>query len=166
MRVAVCGGKDFLATYLIGSVLLRLHRDSHISELLIGNCRGVDAIVAEWAERTGIPVSYYNSDWLSYGADADDVRNQTLLAERPDIIVLFPGGKRTNDLLNKAIEAGHQNILRVDPARKKPARKKPARWYNNDKMASSQQVTDNQEKIGQTDDQQADDRARFESSDA
>ena len=110
MRVAVCGGKEFMAKYLIGSVLLSLHRNSHISELLIGNCRGVDAIVAKWAERTGIPVSYYNSDWLAYGADADDVRNQILLAECPDIIVLFPGGKRTHDLLNKAIAAGHQYL--------------------------------------------------------
>ncbi len=146
-----------MAKYLIGSVLLSLHRNSHISELLIGNCRGVDAIVAEWAERTGIPVSYYNSDWLAYGADADDVRNQTLLAECPDIIVLFPGGKRTHDLLNKAIEAGHKHILRVDPARKKPAR-----WYQNHNTAFTQQVTDNQEKTEQADGTQADDQMRFE----
>ncbi len=123
MRVAVCGGKDFLAMHLISAVLFKVHRANHITELLIGNSRGVDEIVNDWAARTGIPVRHINSDWLSYGEDADDVRNQLIIDERPDIIVLFPGGKRTNDLLNKAITAGHKNVLHVDPTRKRrPAR--------------------------------------------
>lgn len=124
MRVAVCGGKDFLAMHLISAVLFKVHRSTHITELLIGNCRGVDEIVNDWARRTGIPVRQINSDWLAYGDEADAVRNQMVIDERPDVVVIFPGGKRTNDLMDKAIAIGHKHILHVDPSRDR----RPARW--------------------------------------
>jgi hypothetical protein len=122
MRVAVCGGKDFLAQNLISAVLNNLHREEYISEVLVGKCRGVDELVASWAIRTGIPVTYYESDWLSFGAEADDVRNQALVAEQPYVIVLFPGGKRTANLLQKAVDVKHQRILIVDPMQKQTVR--------------------------------------------
>jgi hypothetical protein len=69
-------------------------------------------------------VTYYESDWLSFGAEADDVRNQALIAEQPYVIVLFPGGKRTANLLQKAVDVKHQRILIVDPMQKQTVR-----WY-------------------------------------
>lgn len=100
--VLVCGGRDFsdyhaLATFL-GQCLP--HRPTHI---LTGGCRGADKLAQTWAAVAGIPASTYMADWDRYGKAAGPKRNQAMLDDcQPDLVVAFPGGKGTADMIRRA----------------------------------------------------------------
>jgi hypothetical protein len=104
-RVLVCGGRDygalpgekeFLFEYLDGL----LPRPTVIIE---GEAPGADSLAREWAELRGIPVEKYPADWKKHGRAAGPLRNTLMLRNgRPHLVVAFPGGAGTADLLRQA----------------------------------------------------------------
>jgi hypothetical protein len=55
----------------------------------------------------GVPVSAHPADWFSHGKAAGPIRNQEMLAmEAPALVVAFPGGRGTADMVRRARKAG------------------------------------------------------------
>ena len=110
MRVLVCGGRDFDDVGLIISVLDRLHTEKSFTMLIHGNARGADRIADAWASRTGVPREPYGlpqGEWDELGKKAGPLRNQRMLEEgKPDLVVAFPGGGGTKDIVRRAVKAG------------------------------------------------------------
>jgi len=58
-----------------------------------------------------IPVIPFPPEWKRYGPKAGPIRNKQMLDEgRPDLVVAFPGGNGTNDMVKKAKAAGIEVI--------------------------------------------------------
>ncbi|MEQ8823814.1 MAG: DUF2493 domain-containing protein [Filomicrobium sp.] len=108
MRVAVCGGRDFNDREAIWRGLDSVNdSEGRITELAHGGCRGVDQIAAAWGETEQIQVRLFAADWRKDGRAAGPIRNQRMLDSfRPDVVIAFPGGRGTADMMRRARAAG------------------------------------------------------------
>lgn len=113
MKVLVCGGRKFDDFSLLKKVLDTLNRQHKITVVIHGDARGADKMADVWAffknaiEDEKIKVEPYPADWDKHGKAAGPIRNQQMLNEgKPDLVVAFPGGKGTADMVLKAIKAG------------------------------------------------------------
>jgi hypothetical protein len=107
-RVLVCGGRDFSDGRLVLSVLSRV-RPGLVIE---GGARGADSLARWAAERLGVPVREFPADWARFGRRAGVVRNEQMLVEgRPSVVVAFPGGRGTADMVRRALAAGVPVLL-------------------------------------------------------
>lgn len=71
--------------------------------LLVGDCpTGVDAMALAWAREQGVPVQVVEADWKQYGRAAGPKRNEVMAKRRPNLVLVFPGGAGTTDMLRRA----------------------------------------------------------------
>lgn len=107
IRVLVCGGRDFADAAAIDRALNGLAKSAVIDCIIEGNARGADRLAGFWARKRGIPNLKFNADWIAHGKAAGPIRNQRMLDEgRPDLVIAFPGGRGTADMVRRAREAG------------------------------------------------------------
>lgn len=112
MRVAVTGGRDFTDRAFIHRVLDAFHAKKPISVLIHGDARGADKLSASWAKAVGVEVLVFPADWERYRNRAGPVRNRQMLREGlPDIVIAFPGGSGTKDMVSAA---GAANVKVLD----------------------------------------------------
>lgn len=102
--VLVCGGRAYDDWKTVWRELQRLKP----RKIVTGQARGADALAERWAWYNGIEFQGYPADWRMFGLSAGPIRNsQMLAAEKPDIVLAFPGGTGTADMVNKALRAGY-----------------------------------------------------------
>jgi ABC-type sugar transport system substrate-binding protein len=108
VRVLVCGGRDFNDRALMAVEMQRLWvARGYPAALIHGDARGADRLAEEWAKRHGVPVLSFPADWENHGRAAGSIRNQLMLdAGKPDLVVAFPGGRGTADMVRRAKAAG------------------------------------------------------------
>ncbi len=112
LRVLITGGRDYSDRDFLFETLDRLHATHAFSVLIHGDASGADKLAGEWAAARGIEVQTRPADWTRHGRAAGPIRNQTLLAEeKPELVVAFPGGKGTADMVTRARKAGIEVIL-------------------------------------------------------
>lgn len=114
MRVLVCGGRDFTdeksafealdgigATYIVEGG--QRTRDPETGEIV----GGADFLAYRWASARDVSGCTYDADWAKHGRAAGPIRNQRMLDEgKPDLVVAFPGGRGTADMVRRAKAAG------------------------------------------------------------
>lgn len=104
MRVLVCGSRNANDAASIQKVLDQL--DPRPSFVITGCARGVDWMARIWAKMNGIPTLDYPADWKTHGRRAGPLRNQRMIDEgRPDLVIAFPGGIGTADMVARAKRA-------------------------------------------------------------
>jgi hypothetical protein len=106
LRVLVCGGRhyndrDALFKYLdktlVGGEVAICH----------GGASGADALADAWAKARGVPCTPYPANWKKYGRRAGPIRNQRMLDDfDPALVIAFPGGRGTADMISKAQDHG------------------------------------------------------------
>lgn len=110
MRVLVCGGRDFDNYKFFANKMTNwLWRTPEFTPLTIisGGARGVDTMAIQFAIAVGVPYEEYKADWDKHGKAAGPIRNQQMLDEgKPDLVIAFPGGKGTADMISRAKKAG------------------------------------------------------------
>jgi hypothetical protein len=112
MRVLVCGGRDFNNHVLLHRTLA----DLKPTFIVNGGQRGADALSSMWAHWLDIPYREYPADWRNFGTAAGPIRNQQMLtAEKPDVVVAFPGGRGTASMVALAKKAGVR-VIEVEEA--------------------------------------------------
>lgn len=108
LRVLVCGGRDYDDWAALRRTLLDIHADRGIALIIQGGCpTGADRLAAVFAAQQGMPCAQMEAQWGAHGRKAGPLRNQwmvSLLA--PDLVVAFPGGRGTADMLSRARAAG------------------------------------------------------------
>ena len=117
VKVLVCGGRDFSNRVLLWDRLDGLHREHPFSCLIHGDYRGADRLADEWALTHGVQPVRCPANWQKYGVSAGPIRNEHMLELKPDIVVAFPGGSGTNNLLNVAGRSGVKIVLIADTPR-------------------------------------------------
>jgi len=114
MRILITGGRDFIDRELLFDALDRLHAAHGISVLIHGDANGADRLSGEWATARGIRVEAHPADWKKHGRAAGPIRNQKMLEEKPELVIAFPGGRGTADMVRKAKQAGLEVVM-VEP---------------------------------------------------
>lgn len=109
MRVLVCGGRDYCESSTVWGVLDTIRRSvPHDTMVVIqGGAAGADCIAREWCGSRGVPYDNFPADWKAHGKAAGPMRNQRMIDKgRPDLVVAFPGGRGTADMVRRARAAG------------------------------------------------------------
>lgn len=105
MRVLVCGGRNYRDVKSVFASLDGLSPGPHL--IIHGGATGADACAAEWASKRGCESEVYHAPWRTHGRAAGPIRNQRMLDHgRPELVVAFPGGSGTADMVRRAKAAG------------------------------------------------------------
>lgn len=106
-RVLVCGGRNYNDADRIFDVLNDYDRDFNFTVLIHGGASGADSHAARWAEIGNLKIHTFQANWKKYGKSAGPKRNQRMLDEgKPDLVIAFPGGVGTRDMVTRAKDAG------------------------------------------------------------
>lgn len=104
MTVLVTGGRAYNDS---AAVVRALDGLGYVEAVVCGGATGADFLAWEWAASHGVPVFVYRAQWRVHGRAAGPIRNQQMLDERkPDLVVAFPGGSGTTDMVRRAQSAG------------------------------------------------------------
>jgi hypothetical protein len=107
VRVLVCGGRDFDNPDWLSCSLGELSRGAGWTVVIEGGARGADRQAREWALANGLDVQTFEADWHVHGRRAGPIRNQRMLEEgQPDLVVAFPGGHGTANMVRQAEARG------------------------------------------------------------
>jgi hypothetical protein len=100
MRVLVCGGRGYSDRARVYEVLDGL---VGVTVLIHGGGTGADVLAGEWAMGRGVQVIEYMADWDRHGRSAGPRRNAQMLRDgRVDLVIAFPGGEGTADMVRRA----------------------------------------------------------------
>jgi hypothetical protein len=114
MRVLVCGGRDYRDCEHVCEVLSGIHAETPIEAIIHGNARGADSWGGVWAFRSKVKCWPVPAEWAKYGKSAGGRRNQKMLGLKPDLVVAFPGGHGTADMVRRSRKAGIR-VIEVSP---------------------------------------------------
>jgi len=108
MRVLVCGGRDYADRERVFKELDGIHAETLIDTLIEGGASGADDIAAAWTvENEDVELQTFHADWNKHGKAAGPIRNQQMIDEgKPDLVLAFPGGRGTADMVRRAKKAG------------------------------------------------------------
>jgi hypothetical protein len=111
MRALICGGRDFKNVAFIWTRLDKIHAERPISAIIQGGASGVDEIAAEWAKtKRGLERYVCRADWEKHGRAAGPLRNARMLEWKPNVVIAFPGGRGTANMVKQARDAGVEVI--------------------------------------------------------
>lgn len=123
MRIIVCGGREISNMAAVAAGLDVLHAVRPISLLAHGGApepderrapRGADALAQRWALARGVASWAFPADW-SQGRSAGPRRNAIMLSEvLPDLVLAFPGGRGTADMVARARRVGVE-VIALEP---------------------------------------------------
>lgn len=106
-RVLVCGGREYADWRTMSDLLWGIHHDTRIAEIINGGASGADEMSTRWATLANVPLSVIRADWQRHGKAAGPIRNQEMLDRlKPDLVIAFPGGRGTADMVRRAEAAG------------------------------------------------------------
>lgn len=115
MRVLVCGGRNYTDHARVSAVLDKLHEAKGIDLLVEGGAWGADHCARSWADDRAVPRQTFEADWENQGSFAGPARNTRMLNEgKPDVVIAFPGGRGTADMVKKARRAGVE-VVEIAP---------------------------------------------------
>lgn len=115
ITVLVCGGRGYPRRDRVFRALDDLAEQSEenpLGETMVtvvhGDCpTGADRWADEWALVNWAPCKRYPAAWDVHGRSAGPIRNQQMLNDsKPDLVLAFPGGPGTADMVQRARMAG------------------------------------------------------------
>lgn len=104
IKVLVCGGRDLYDRQRICMALDEWRSQLTEPSIMIihGDAPGVDTIAGDWAKLHGIPEVRVPANWGHYGKSAGPIRNSWMMSLEPDLVLAFPGGSGTADMMRRA----------------------------------------------------------------
>jgi len=108
MRVLVCGGRDFTDSVFVVNTLFRLEEEyGDFTTVIHGGATGADSEAGVFARMRHAKEIVFRANWKRHGKAAGPIRNQRMLDEgKPDLVVAFPGGRGTANMVQLAKLAG------------------------------------------------------------
>lgn len=111
MKILVCGGRDFANESAVINFLFRIDDERPITSIIHGGAKGADELAGRTAQLLQIPCTVFKANWERDGKAAGPIRNQRMLDEgKPNLVVAFPGGKGTADMVRRARAKGVEVI--------------------------------------------------------
>lgn len=98
----VCGGRRYADRARVWLALDGLMPE----EVAQGGASGADQHAREWCLKRKVRCSTFYPQWDEDGPSAGPMRNQIMLDKfKPDMVLAFPGGRGTADMIRKANRA-------------------------------------------------------------
>ena len=102
-RVLVCGGRDYDDR---DRAFAELDALQPIRMVIHGNARGADMLAGIWCRHRSVQEVACPAQWSKFGKRAGPMRNEAMLGHSPDLVLAFPGGAGTADMVRRARRAG------------------------------------------------------------
>jgi predicted Rossmann-fold nucleotide-binding protein len=102
MIVLVTGGRDYNDREKLHATLAALHKTRPIQILIHGCATGADSLAAAWAMNQGIHTAGVPPIWDVYARLAGTRRNGAMLLLKPELVIAFPGGRGTANMVAQA----------------------------------------------------------------
>lgn len=101
--LAVTGGRDYTDSHEVDRVMSIIKtKANHPFVVLHGNCKtGVDHLVDLWCAKNGIHTLKCDALWDFFGKSAGPKRNTVMSNLDISMLVGFPGGTGTHDMIGK-----------------------------------------------------------------
>lgn len=106
LRVIVCGGRDYDDYEHVCKTLDGWRVSFPHIVVIHGNARGADSLADRWAKERGVKSWPVPAQWKRDGRKAGPLRNRRMLGMSPDVVIAFPGGRGTGDMIRQAEAAG------------------------------------------------------------
>lgn len=108
MRVLVCGGRDYADRAAVFTELDALRERYGRLTVIQGGAPGADMLARMWCrDQNSVHMINEPADWKAHGKAAGPIRNGVMLAEhKPNLVLAFPGGHGTADMIRQAEAAG------------------------------------------------------------
>lgn len=120
MNVLICGGRDLTDWRWFADELEKIAFDYfprtspdkygnflYSVKIIAGGARGADTLAYDWAVVNWTKYQEFKADWNKHKKAAGPIRNQQMLDEgRPELVIAFPGGSGTADMVRRAKKAG------------------------------------------------------------
>lgn len=110
MRIIVTGGRDYTDQNTVARTLQYLYlapfSKGDPPTLVSGGATGADRLAEQYARAYGWTVEVHHADWKTHGRAAGPIRNQKMADAGADLLVAFPGGRGTADMVRRARKAG------------------------------------------------------------
>ncbi len=114
MKVLVCGGRAYRNR---GRVITELEKIKPTC-VITGGADGADRFAYDWAYENGIACPVFYAAWSYHGPQAGPIRNGWMLKfGQPDLVLAFPGGQGTENMIKLAIKAGVPVTVVIDSPR-------------------------------------------------
>ena len=81
-----------------------------ITHIINGGAAGADSIAGLWALDRGILVDSKRPDWRKHGKAAGIIHNAEMLESGVELVIAFPGGRGTEDMISRTKKAGIEVI--------------------------------------------------------
>lgn len=104
--VLVCGGRHYDDRDAVFRSLDRIRSTCGVYQVIQGGATGADRLADAWARARDIESITMKADWKSFGRKAGPIRNEEMLSLGPDVVLAFPGGRGTADMVKRAQRAG------------------------------------------------------------
>ncbi len=129
--VLVTGGRDYEDAGRVYGVLSWLHAQVGLTGVVQGLATGADHHACMWAHRNRVPQRQFGIMWLTDGEEnGPKKRNRRMWREtrkQVDMVIGFPGGSGTRDMIEIAREAqaagtwqGHIHLIDLEQWKIKP----------------------------------------------
>ena len=104
----ICGGRGFSDQEMFDAVMSDLVGAWGMPAAIVHGVGGkADAMAGAYAHRYALTEHRCPADWEKHGRAAGPIRNQEMLdRHKPKVVVAFPGGKGTADMLARSRKAG------------------------------------------------------------
>jgi len=115
LKVLICGGRDpdFSYGWFYNELNEVLEKEvpggwyEEVVTIISGCARGVDTYAIDFANDLNLLLELYPADWDTHGKAAGYIRNKQMLDEgKPDLVIAFPGGKGTANMVSISKKAG------------------------------------------------------------
>jgi len=124
MIVLVCGGRDYTDQKRVFAVLdeIKATRAGEPMLLIHGDAPGADSLAKRWTEVRGVDTVVFPANWVGRGKPAGPYRNRMMMRfvriceHKRKLVVAFPGGTGTADMVGLAKDAAGVDLIEVRPA--------------------------------------------------
>lgn len=111
MKVIVCGGRNFWDKDFVFFKLDEIHSQTPITLVIHGAPAGADSLANAWANENKIQRLPCPANWKDYGKRAGIIRNAEMLALNPNMVIAFPGGTGTQNMIDISKNAGFNVVI-------------------------------------------------------
>ncbi len=113
MKILVCGGRDYDDKNAVFSKLDALQQEEqNFSYIIHGGASGADNLAHEYSIIREVKSVCFPAQWSKFGRAAGPIRNKQMLdIAKPDLVVAFPGGRGTKNMITLANQYNIKTII-------------------------------------------------------
>lgn len=106
MIVLLCGGRSYADRQKVRGALAEVGLTPPQDIVVHGGASGADELGAQEAIAMGVHTARVDALWHRHGKSAGPIRNLAMLSLKPDLVLAFPGGRGTANMVAQAKAVG------------------------------------------------------------